>query len=252
MPGTLFMIHGMWGGPALWADYRRFFEARGYACVTPTLRHHDVDPGAPPPEALGTTSLLDYAADLEREILALPERPVIIGHSMGGLLAQILAARGLCSRLVCLTPAAPRGILALRPSVIRSFRGALLRWGFWRKPHRPSYDEAVYAMMHLLSAEERRKAYADYVHESGRAAFEIGFWLFDRRRAAEVDEGKVTCPVLVVAGGQDRITPEPVVRKVAAKYGAHYKAFPEHAHWVLREKGWEDVAGYVLRWMEGG
>ena len=59
---------------------------------------------------MGTTSLLDYAADLEREILALPERPVIIGHSMGGLLAQILAARGLCSRLVCLTPAAPRGI----------------------------------------------------------------------------------------------------------------------------------------------
>jgi pimeloyl-ACP methyl ester carboxylesterase len=250
MGKTVFMIHGMWGGEHLWADYRAFFEARGHACVTPTLRHHGVPPEGPAPEGLGTTSLLDYAADLEAEIRALPERPVIVGHSMGGILAQILAARGLCEKAVLLTPAAPRGVLALRVSVIRSFWSAMTTWGFWRKPFKPTYEEAVYAMMGLLPEEERRRAYAQFVHESGRAAFEIGFWLLDGRRAAAVDERKVTCPVLVVAGGLDRITPAAVVKNVAQKYGVPCKVFPEHAHWVLQEKGWEDVARFVAEWIE--
>jgi pimeloyl-ACP methyl ester carboxylesterase len=246
---TLFMIHGMWGGAHLWANYRAFFEGLGYACVTPTLRHHDVDPQASPPEGLGTASLLDYAEDLERQIRSLGEPPVVMGHSMGGLLAQILAARGLCAKAVLLTPAAPRGIVALRPSVIRSFWSGLTTWAFWRKPYRPRFEEAVYAMMHLLSPQEQREAYGKFVHESGRAAFEIGFWLLDSRRAADVDGSRVTCPVLVVGGGLDRITPASVVRRVGEKYGAQYKEFPGHAHWVLGEPGWEEVAGFAAGWL---
>ena len=66
-----------------------------------------------------------------------------------------------------------------------------------------------------------------------------------------MDESQVKCPVLVVAGGQDRITPAAVVRKVAVKYArtGTYKEFPEHAHWVLAEPGWQEVAGYVHKWL---
>ncbi len=250
MGKTLFLIHGMWGGAHLWANYRSFFEKRGHTCVASTLRHHGVPPEAAPPDGLGTTSLLDYAQDLEGEIRALPERPVVVGHSMGGILAQILASRGLCEKAVLLTPAAPRGVLALRLSVIRSFWSAMTTWGFWRKPFKITYGEAVYSMMELLPEDERRRAYAQFVHESGRAAFEIGFWPLDGRRAAEVDEKRVTCPVLVVAGERDRITPAAVVKKVAKKYGVPCKVFPDHAHWVLQEKGWEDVARFVAEWIE--
>ena len=252
MADTLFMIHGMWGGSHLWDRYREFFEARGYRCVTPTLRHHDVAPQSPPPAGLATTSLLDYAEDLERQILSLGALPILMGHSMGGILAQILAARGLCEKAVLLTPAAPRGILALRPSVIRSFWSGITTWAFWRKPYKPRFSEAVYAMMHLLPRGEQKEAYDRYVFESGRAAFEIGFWLFDGRRAAAVDEAKVTCPVLVVAGSLDRITPAAVVRNVARKYRADYREFPNHAHWVLGEPGWEEVAEHAAQWLANG
>jgi len=98
MPGTIFMVHGMYSGPWVWEKYVPFFRERGWRCVTTTLRHHDIEPGWTPPAELATTSVLDYAADLEAEIRALGEQPVIMGHSMGGLLAQMLAARSLTRR----------------------------------------------------------------------------------------------------------------------------------------------------------
>ncbi len=107
-------------------------------------------------------------------------------------------------------------------------------------------------MMDVLPPEERTAAYDKFVFESGQAAAEIGFWLFDRRKASHVDETKVTCPVLVVAGSRDRITPASVVRQVARKYKATYKELPGHAHWVLGEPGWQDVAGFVHGWLQGG
>ncbi|HEY5993510.1 MAG TPA: alpha/beta hydrolase [Gallionellaceae bacterium] len=251
MSQTLLMIHGMWGTSEDWNNYRRFFEARGYRCVAPTLPYHDVSPQAAPDPRLGTTSLLDYAAALEQEIRKLGETPVIMGHSMGGLLAQMLGARGLAERLVLLAPAAPAGILSITPSVARSFWSMQTQWGFWKKPIRQTFAEAVYSMMHLLPEEERRKNYDKFVYESGRAASEIGYWFFDPRGAARVDESKVTCPVLVIGATQDRITPASCVRRVAKKYRAvaTYKEFANHAHWMLAEPGWEEIAEYAAGWL---
>jgi len=171
---------------------------------------------------------------------------------MGGLLAQIIASRGLARALVLLTPAPPYGITALTPSVARSFWSIMTQWGFWKKAVRQTFDEAAYSIMHRLTREEQREAYGRFGYESGRAVFEIGLWPIDVKRAAFVDEKKVQCPILVVAGGQDRITPAPVVRKIAAKYGprATLREFPDNAHWVLGEPGWEKIAEFVADWLD--
>ena len=246
------MIHGMWGSPWYWEKYKGFFEEEGYRCVTTTLRFHDMDPEDAPDPRLGTTSLLDYAEDLEGEIEELGVKPVIMGHSMGGLLAQMLGSRGLARALVLLAPASPAGILALTPSVIKSFWSVQATWGFWKKPMRQTFDEAVYSMLHLLLPDEQRDAYDRFVYESGRATAEIGYWLFDAKKASRVDESKVTCPVLVIAGSEDRITPASVVRQVAQKYEpvSTYRMFEDHAHWVVAEPGWEEIAAYAADWLE--
>jgi pimeloyl-ACP methyl ester carboxylesterase len=251
MAETIVMIHGMWGGGWYWENYRKFFEGKGYRCITPTLRFHDMDPKGIPNPQLGTTSLLDYAKDLEDEIRKLDAKPILMGHSMGGLISQILGSRGLAKALVLLTPASPAGIMAITPSVLKSFQSTLMGWGFWRKPRRQTFDEAVYSMLQLLSPEERQATYGRFVYESGRAASEIGFWYFDPNHANKVDEKKVDCPVLVIAGSQDKITPASVVRQVARKYGtfATYKEFPNHAHWVVAEPGWQEVAEYAADWL---
>jgi pimeloyl-ACP methyl ester carboxylesterase len=251
MSRTIVMIHGMFCGGWVWENYRVFFEARGYRCIVPTLRYHDVTPGEPPDPRLGTTSMLDYAADLEEEIRRLEEPPVIMGHSMGGLLAQILGGRGLASSLVLLNPASPAGIMAFRFSVLKIFGRLMKTWGFWKIPVKLNFEETVFALFNFMPVEEHRKTFDRFVFESGRAAWEIGFWAMDRKKATRVDEKKVACPVLIVTGAGDNITPASVVRAVAKKYRAAFKEFAGHGHWIEAEPGWEEIARYIHDWLKG-
>ena len=251
MRNTIFMIHGMMVGPWCWDNYRNFFEKKGYRCISPVLRFHDMDPTGLPDPRLGTTSLLDYAADLEVEIKKLQTPPILMGHSMGGLLAQILAARGYAKAVVLLTPAVPSGINGLRYTVLKSFSDTMLHWGFWKKPFRFSFAKAVYSCLHLMPLQEQKKVYGKMVYESARAARQIGFWYLDRTKAAKVDHNTMRCPMLVIAAKWDRITPAPVVKKVAQKYkAATFRQFDEQAHWVLGEPGWHNVAEYVSGWLK--
>jgi len=245
------MIHGMCCGGWYWENFKKFFEKEGYRCLTPTLRFHDVEPGADPHPQIGAISLLDYAEDLENLISGLNPIPILMGHSMGGLLAQMLGSRERAKALVLLTPAPPSGIIALRPSVIKSFQSGLTRWGFWRKPFRQTFEEAEYSVLNLMPEEGRRAIYNRFVYESGRAACEIGFWLFDTKKATRVNGAKVQCPVLVVGGAHDRMTPASVCRQVSEKYKpvSIYKEFSDNAHWVTAEPGWQDIALYVADWL---
>jgi pimeloyl-ACP methyl ester carboxylesterase len=168
---------------------------------------------------------------------------------MGGLLAQMLAARGLARAAVLLAPAAPAGVWAIGPSVLRSFWGILTTWGFWRKPVRQTFDAASYSLLHRLPPDQRHQVYGRFGPESGRVVFEIGLWLLDARHAARVDAAKVACPMLVVGGREDRMTPPWAMRRVARRYRATYREHEHHAHWLVGEPGWQDIAGEVLAWM---
>jgi len=252
MSRTVVMIHGMWAGPWCWSNYRQLFEAAGYRCIAVSLPFHALDEQGAPDVRLGNASLLDFCAIIEQEISFLDEKPILLGHSMGGLLVQMLAARGLAQAAVLLSPASPAGIMALTPSVIRSLWRLQTIWGFWRKTTRQTYADAVYSALHLLPEAEQKQLYTRMVYESGRAAFEIGYWMFDARGASRVDESKVTCPVLVLTGIQDRLTPVTVVRQIVKKYHAvaTYKEFDNHAHWIVGEPGWEEVAQHALAWLK--
>ena len=252
MDRTLVMIHGMWAAPDAWRHWRGYFEGRGWHVLTPALRHHDAPP-LEPPAGLGTTSLLSYAEDLETYVARLPAKPVIVGHSMGGLLAQMLAARKLCAAAVLLCPAPPAGVFALHPSVMRAFLRIQLRWGWWRKPHRATYDEAMYGTFNTCTDRlESGREYGRFVHDSGRVLLEIGLPFLDRRRAATVDPAAITCPTLVIGAEKDRLTPAGAVRKVARRYAhvAEHHEFAGQGHWVLGQPGWQEVAAYTADWIE--
>jgi pimeloyl-ACP methyl ester carboxylesterase len=252
MDATIVMIHGMWGGGWCWDQYRSFFENKGYHCITPVLRYHHMDPNDEPDPRLGTVSILDYADDLEKQIRQLDAPIILMGHSMGGLLSQILASRNLAQAVVLLTPAAPYGIMGLTYSVIRSFWSILTTWKFWKKPVRQTFTEASYSTLGVLPADLKKEEFANFGYESGRTVFEIGLWPLDSAKASRVDESKVTCPVLVIAGVEDKITPASVIRKIADKYKevAVYKEFEHHGHAVLSEPGWEEIAEFTSVWLK--
>ena len=247
---TIIMIHGMFAGDWIWENYRKYFEERGFRCITPILRYHNRPLNDPPPPQLGTTSLLDYVSDLESEIRKLDQPPIIMGHSMGGLLAQIIASRVMAKSLVLISPAAPWGINAVTFTVLKSAWLNKSRFVFWNEPVPPTFEGTVYSTLHLVPPEEQKRIFQRLTYESGRAVWETGLWLFDLNRASKVDETKVTCPVLVISGSEDRITPAKTGRKIARKYNAAYKEFENHAHWILGESGWEDVAQYIHEWLQ--
>ena len=251
MNKTILMIHGMCGGKWCWENYKNFFEEKRYRCIIPVLRFHDVNPNDPPDSRLGTTGLLDYIDDLEKEIGNLGHAPILFGHSMGGLLAQILASRGLAKAAVLIAPVFPYGIFTTDFSEVRGVWSILTKWKFWQKPIRQNFGEAKYSMLNLLPPEKQRQVFDKFVFESGRAFSEMGFWFLDRKKASQVDESKVNCPVLLIAGKQDKIISPSVVRKTSQKYEnvSTYKEFAHHAHWLIEEPGWENIAEDIHDWL---
>jgi pimeloyl-ACP methyl ester carboxylesterase len=246
------LIHGMWATPDVWRNWGAFLEARGWQSMAPALRHHETQPLAPPPE-LGTTSLIDYADDLEVTLRALPEKPIVVGHSMGGLLALMLCARGLARAGVLLTPAPTAGVLALRPSNLWAFARIQMNWGWWRKPHRATLSEALWHTFNTTDRREGAERHAAFVHDSGRALFEMALPWLDGGKAATIDPRLVTVPLLFVAADKDRLTPRDVVRSTAQRFGhvADCVEYPNQGHWVLGQPGWQQIAEDTVAWMDG-
>jgi pimeloyl-ACP methyl ester carboxylesterase len=246
----LLMIHGAFCGAWAFNDFRSPFEHR-YKVYAPTLRYHDC--GRDAPKELGRTSLLDYAADLEKLIAGLDDKPVLVGHSMGGLLAQMLAARGLARACVLLAPSAPWGVLPSTMFEIASAQALLFSGGDYRgSAIPPSYQIAAAHSLDKLDASARRAVYARFVPESGQATFEIMNWSFDFRRASYVRARGVTCPVLCLVGSGDKISPPSTVGRIALRYQgrAHLEVLKDHSHWLIGEPGWERVAARAVEWLD--
>ncbi len=242
-------IHGMWGTPLVWQPWRDFLADRGWQTMAPALRHHDAPP-LEPPAALGTTSLRDYVDDLADQMKALPEKPVVIGHSMGGLIALLLCARGVASRGVLLTPAPPSSVFAIRPSNLMAFSRIQMNWGWWHKPHRPTEREALRYTFNTTPEAEARALYKTFVHESGRALLEIALPWLDGKHAATVRPDDMRVPLLFVGGEKDLLVPPGVVRRTASRFpGSTYREYPGQGHWVLGQPGWQTIADDVVAWL---
>jgi pimeloyl-ACP methyl ester carboxylesterase len=242
MAPPLVLIHGAFCGGWAMTKLAHAFEAAGHRTRTPTLRHH------PPPRQprdlarLGTTSMTDYAADIEALIAGLGEPPVLIGHSIGGLIAQMVSAQSRVRALVLLAPSAPWGVLPSHWNEIASGFGLyMVNGNYWEQALIPVYEIAAGHTLSRLPEPERRAAFAQMVPESGRAVFETLHWWLD-----------ITCPVLCIAGGADAVNPPETVRRIAARYrsGATFRVYDEMGHWLIGEPGWERIAADALAWLE--
>lgn len=249
---VVMLIHGMWSRPPIWDNFRTFFEGRGYRVVVPVLRHHTIEPGDTPNPELAVTSLADYADDLAKTIRKLDRKPLVVGHSMGGLLAQMLAARNLTLAVVALAPAQCAGTFNfdLRSSWI--FRREFTTFGFWRQLHLPTFSAMRYSMLNRMPENEARQIHDMLIPESGRTLLEIGWWFFDRRRTTWINPADIRCPMLFLTGTADRLTPLWLTKRVAKRYEdrALVEALKNHSHWLPGEPGWEIIAARAAHFFE--
>jgi pimeloyl-ACP methyl ester carboxylesterase len=228
------LVHGTWGRGDTLDAARREFEARGYTVHTPTLRHHDLplDEGA---DKVGPLSVRDYADDVVALVGSLDSPPLVVGHSLGGLVAQLVAARTRHAGLVAATPAPAAGIFATYSGTVRVFSGHYLQRRPWAKPLYPTTWK-VFRRYVTNASDERlaRELYSDLVCESGRVYCEMAFWFLDRDRATRVDFAAVTTPVLAIGAGRDRLVNRRVARATAKRYAnGTYVEIPASDHLAL-------------------
>ncbi len=243
------MIHGAFCGPWAMDGLKAKFQAAGYAVTAPALRFHD---GARPPSALGTTGLADYVSDLEEEVAALKVPPILVGHSMGGLLAQMLAARTSASALILFASSPPWGVPPTTIAEIAAAQTMLLQPGFWNQVLEPNRDIAFSQSLHCLPRAEREGVYEKFGRESGRAMFEIMHWGMDMNRASEVEAAAVDCSILFLTGSEDRVNAPGTVERIAARYGtrATVEELKGMGHWLIGEPGWEGLAHRAIEWLK--
>lgn len=250
MTHPLVFLHGAFCGGWAWDAFRAPFEAAGYRTHAPDLAGHAAGDDQDYLARLGTKALAD---DIVRYVRELPAPPILIGHSLGGLIAQIAATKIEVAGLVLIAPSAPWGVMPTTIEEHGSAVGLTLLGDYWRRPIAPDYGVARHATLDRLDRDAARKTFARFVPESGRVVMETIQWWLDPSMASAAPVYKIKAPVLALAGGKDRVNPASTVRRLAKRFPTGqcvYREFPEMSHWLIGEPEWEDVAHTTLAWLK--
>jgi pimeloyl-ACP methyl ester carboxylesterase len=243
---SVIFAHGAFCGGWAFERFRAPFEAKGLSSLAPDLRGHE--PGAGPSATVGV-SMADYAADLVGLIARQPEPPILVGHSLGGLVAQMAAARAPVAALALLAPSSPWGVAGGTIEEAVSAVSLYALGPFWTQAIEPDFGAAEAYSLDRMAAAEQRAVFARMGPESGRALWETLNWWLDPMLTTAVVQSAVTAPVLAVSGERDRVHPPATVAQIAERYGGEVRVMEGMSHWLVGEPGWERVAEVVLGWL---
>jgi pimeloyl-ACP methyl ester carboxylesterase len=252
------LIHGLWMTPHSWQGWIDRYTARGHPVHAPpwpgvSALDEDLDHVRAAAD-IGVTEVVDH---YDRFIRALPEPPIVMGHSFGGLITQILLDRGLGRAGVAVHPAQPRGVYRLPLSTIRAAWPVLGNPANLHRSVALTERQFHYAFANTVSREESDAWYARLaVPAPGRPLFQAGLANFARgtRAATAVDfANDARAPLLLVAGDRDHIVPESLVFENFTRYrkssaATDFKLFHGRPHLTVVLDGWQDVAEYALTW----
>jgi pimeloyl-ACP methyl ester carboxylesterase len=243
-------VHGAFCGGWAFEAFREPFETAGFETHAPNLPHHERGADL---EQLAQTGLKDYADAIAHYVRGLRAPPVLVGHSLGGLVVQLAAMHAPIAGIVLLAPSAPWGVPPTTLDEHGNQFGLALLGDYWRRPVPPDYRVARSTTLDRLSREEARRAFARFVPESGRAIREAVQWWLDHSMASQAPVYRIAAPVLGLAGGRDRVNPASTVRRVISRFPqgqAHFHEFPGMSHWLVGEPEAVDVAAIALQWLE--
>lgn len=247
---TIIFVHGMFQNPKSWNGWVRYFTGLGYECVAPAWPLHDGEPSdlrRNPPNGLGKLALDDVISEIDRVVASHPN-PIMIGHSVGGLVTQVLLNRGRIAAGVAIDSVAPNAMVDFD-------------WGFLKNSaiiaNPLKGDEPIY-----MDAKTFHGAFANSLSESEAASEFERTATHDSRNvlrdcmgpSGHLDLEKPHRPLLLIAGEKDEIIPAHLTKKNfdAYKDSASVTAFREfsgRSHYICGEPGWEEVARYAADWI---
>ena len=256
----LMFIHGAWLSSGSWENFSEYFAHRGFDVSAPEWprKHGDVEElreATDDIKGLGLTEIVDH---YEEQIDALDGPPVLIGHSFGGLIVELLLDRGLGRAGVAMSPAPPKGILVLPFSSLKAAAPALAHPSKWHGVVPLTLEEFTYGFVNTFSPEDAKAAYETYaVPETGQIFFEAGFANFHLHPPTEVHfKNDDRAPLLIVGAEKDNTVPASLAKKQYEKYEksaarTDYVEFPGRPRLMMVGDGWEEIAGRIESWVNG-
>jgi pimeloyl-ACP methyl ester carboxylesterase len=254
------LIHGAWLSARSWENFADYFERRGYAVSAPEWprKHGDVEQLRANGNELAGLGLDEIVDHYERLIRALDQPPVLIGHSFGGLIVELLLDRRLGRAGVAISPAPPKGVLVLPFSSLKAVAPALAHPSKWHGVVSLTPEEFAYGFVNTFTPEAAAAAYERYaVPETGQIFFEAGFANFRMKPPSEVDfENGERAPLLIVGATEDNTIPASVAEKQYKKYEhssaqIDYVEFEGRPHLLMAAEGWDEVAASIETWLAG-
>ncbi len=251
------LIHGLWLTPKSWKGWIDRFQRAGYNVVAPpwpgvssdveSVRHH--------PEALKGLTIQKIVDHYERIIRMMERPPILMGHSFGGLIVQILLDRGLGAAGVAIDSAQTAGVPVLPLSTLRSTIQILGNPFTYNSVVGLSPEKFHYAFTNSLDDEQAKKIYDELaVPGPAHVLWEGALALLNPKASSHVDyQNSTRAPLLFIAGGADHLVPASVNKANVKKYEkssavTDYKEFPTRTHFIVGEPGWEEVADFALQW----
>ena len=253
------LVHGLWMTPSSWDTWAERFRARGHQVLAPGWP--GIDDRSPAdvrrdPSALENVSITEIVDSYDRIIRALPEAPIIMGHSFGGIFTQMLLDRGLGVAGVGVEPGQPAGVLTLPFSTLRT--GLPILSNPFRKGKANAFSKSHF---HYTFGNDLTRAASDIewdksaVNSVNRVFFE-GVLSLPRPKSGitRVDFRKPDrAPLLLISGGIDHVAPPAIQRALLQRYAAGPSLverieFPGRSHRIVSQDGWEEVADYALDW----
>lgn len=250
---TIVFIHGLFVNDSSWNQWRTYFEAQGYKVYTPANPGHEGDPSAlrnTVHPRLTKTGFEDVVNNIIQLIDTLPEKPIVVGHSLAGLVVQKLIELGKAVAGISIDGAPPKNVFAPPATikmvlpVVNPLKGNKEFLGskeWYHKAFFNNYSRAESdALYDQIAVPESRKIARDTLLNS----------------FAKIDFKKPHQPLLFIGGEKDNIFPASFTKRIALSYQptagvVNYQSFEGRSHFICGEKGWEEVAEYVKIWIEG-
>jgi len=249
---SIILIHGNFVNNLSWANWKKHYEQKGYTVYTPANPGHDGNPADLRNQvhpALTKTGFVDVVDNIVKLINTLPEKPLVIGHSMAGMAAMKLLEMDKVAAAVSIDGAPPKNVFP----PFATLKSVLPAFGFFSGKDyfmgsRDWYDKCFF---NTLPSGERANAFASFaVPESFKVSRELVLNSF-----SNIDFKKPHEPILFIGGGSDNIFPPALTTTLAKKYRdpnsrVDLKIFQGKSHFICGENGWETVADYILDWYE--
>ena len=247
------LIHGMWSTPDALNDVKAAFEEEGYIVYVPMLPFHlpRNQLKAESIKKLASSTIQDYEKCIVDLMGTFDQKPILVGHSMGGLIAQLVASKHQCEKLILISSAPPAGINALKWSVMRTLGHNLFKFPLWRKTTNLLLKNIQYGIANTQSAAIHKEIIQSATYESGKASWQISMWFLFRKPPTRVYYENIKCPVLLISGTEDKITPIKIQKKLAQKYSdkAELKVIEGACHWTIGGSFFPQIKETLFDWL---